>query len=69
MTIVAGGLAVSGMNTVSFVVGTVLWFVSIPLLRWMAKVDPQMTTIHLRRIRYRGGYYAGAVAHACFRTK
>ena len=55
--IVAGGLAISGMNTVSFVVGAVLWFVSIPLLRWMAKVDPQMTTIYLRHIRYHG-YYA-----------
>ena len=56
--IVAGGLAVSGMNTVSFVVGMVLWFGSIPLLRWMAKADPQMTTIYLRHIRYRGYYPA-----------
>ena len=38
--IVAGGLAVSGMNTVSFVVGATVWFGAIPLLRWMAKADP-----------------------------
>jgi type IV secretion system protein VirB3 len=45
--IVAGGLAVSGMNAVSFMVGAALWFVSIPLLRWMAKADPQMTKTYL----------------------
>ncbi|MCW3477676.1 conjugal transfer protein TrbD [Limobrevibacterium gyesilva] len=56
--IIAGGLAVSGMNTVSFLVGAALWFASIPLLRWMAKADPQMTKVYLRQIRYRGYYPA-----------
>ena len=56
--IVAGGLAVSGMNTVSFLVGAVLWFSAIPVLRWMAKADPQMTKVYLRHIRYRGYYPA-----------
>jgi type IV secretory pathway TrbD component len=56
--IVAGGLAISGMNTVSFLVGGVLWFSAIPALRWMAKADPQMTKIYLRQIKYRGYYPA-----------
>jgi type IV secretion system protein TrbD len=55
--IIGGGLAVSGMNTVSFLVGAAVWFACIPLLRWVAKVDPQMTKVYLRQIRYRG-YYA-----------
>jgi type IV secretion system protein VirB3 len=58
MLIVAGGLAVSGMNTVSFAVGTAVWFGAIPLLRWMAKADPHMTRIYLRQLRFRGYYPA-----------
>jgi type IV secretion system protein VirB3 len=56
--IVAGGLAVAGMNTVSFLVGGALWFCTIPALRWMAKADPQMTKVYLRQIKYRGYYPA-----------
>lgn len=56
--IVAGGLAISGMNTVSFLVGGTLWFSAIPVLRWMAKADPQMTKVYLRQIKYRGYYPA-----------
>jgi type IV secretory pathway TrbD component len=56
--IVAGGLAIAGMNTVSFLVGGALWFSAIPALRWMAKADPQMTKVYLRQIKYRGYYPA-----------
>jgi len=56
--LIAGGLAVSGMNTVSFLVGAALWFSAIPVLRWMAKADPYMSKIYLRHIRYRGYYPA-----------
>jgi type IV secretion system protein VirB3 len=56
--IVAGGLAVSGMNMVSFVVGAALWFTAIPVLRWMAKTDPHLSRVYLRHIRYRGYYPA-----------
>jgi type IV secretory pathway TrbD component len=56
--IVAGGLAVAGMNTVSFLVGAALWFSGIPILRWMAKTDPQMTKVYLRQVKYRGYYSA-----------
>jgi type IV secretory pathway TrbD component len=56
--LVAGGLAVSDMNTVSFLVGAALWFSAIPVLRWMAKADPHMSKIYVRHIRYRGYYPA-----------
>ncbi|HTV78141.1 MAG TPA: conjugal transfer protein TrbD [Steroidobacteraceae bacterium] len=56
--LVAGGLAVSGLNTVSFLVGAALWFTAIPLLRWMAKADPHMSQVYVRHIRYRGYYPA-----------
>ena len=56
--LVAGGLAMSGMNWVSFLVGAALWFSAIPILRWMAKADPHMSRIYLRHIRYRGYYPA-----------
>ena len=56
--IIAGGLAVSGMNFVSFAVGGMLWFCSIPLFRWMAKSDPQMTKVYIRQLKYRGYYPA-----------
>jgi type IV secretion system protein VirB3 len=56
--IIAGGLAVSGMNLVSLVVGGILWFCSIPVFRWMAKSDPQMTKVYIRQLKYRGYYPA-----------
>jgi type IV secretion system protein TrbD len=56
--IIAGGLAVSGMNLVSLAVGGILWFCSIPVLRWMAKSDPQMTKVYIRQLKYRGYYPA-----------
>lgn len=56
--IVAGGLAVAGMNVVSALTGAALWFAAIPLLRRMAKADPQMIKVYLRQIRYRGYYPA-----------
>jgi type IV secretory pathway TrbD component len=56
--IIAGGLAVSGMNLVSFVVGGTLWFCSIPMIRWMAQADPHMTKVYIRQLKYRGYYPA-----------
>jgi type IV secretion system protein VirB3 len=56
--IIAGGLAVSGMNLVSLAVGGILWFCSIPVFRWMAKSDPQMTKVYIRQLKYRGYYPA-----------
>jgi type IV secretion system protein TrbD len=62
--IVCGGLAGTGMNTVAIGTGAVLWFVSIPLLRWMAKADSQLFEIYRRHIRYRGYYPARSRPYA-----
>jgi type IV secretory pathway TrbD component/type IV secretory pathway VirB2 component (pilin) len=56
--IIAGGLAVSGMNLVSCAVGGMVWFCSIPVFRWMAKSDPQMSKVYIRQLKYRGYYPA-----------
>lgn len=56
--IIAGGLAVSGMNLVSCAVGGIVWFCSIPAFRWMAKSDPQMSKVYIRQLKYRGYYPA-----------
>lgn len=56
--IVAGGLAVAGMNAASFLVGALLWSTVTPLLRWMAKADPHMIKVYARQLRYRGYYPA-----------
>jgi len=56
--IIAGGLAVSGMNLVSCAVGGMVWFCSIPVFRWMAKSDPQMSKVYVRQLKYRGYYPA-----------
>lgn len=55
--VVAGSVAVAGMNTVSLATGAILWFGSLPLFRWMAKADPQMVKVWRRHRKYRG-YYA-----------
>jgi type IV secretion system protein VirB3 len=56
--IIAGGLALSGMNLVSFIVGGAVWFSAIAAFRWMAKADPQMTKVYVRQLKYRGYYPA-----------
>jgi len=50
--ILCGGLALTGMNVVSIAIGAAVWFASIPLLRWMAKSDPQMVGVYVRHLRY-----------------
>lgn len=50
------GLAIAGQNKVTLIVGALLWFCALPVLRWMAKADPQMTEVYRRHIRYRGYY-------------
>jgi type IV secretory pathway TrbD component len=65
MTLIAcAGLAVTGMNAVAIGTGAVLWFVSIPLLRWMAKADHQMFAIYRRHIRYKGYHPARSRPYA-----
>ncbi len=54
--LVAGSIAVAGMNTVSIGTGALLWFIAIPLFRWMAKADPKMTQVYIRHRKHRGYY-------------
>ena len=62
--LVAGGLAATSVNKIGIGVGALLWFVSIPLLRWMAKADPQMCFMFRRHIRYHGYYPARSRPYA-----
>jgi len=50
------GLSVSSVNLLTTVVGLILWFVIIALLRMMAKADPMMSRVYLRQIRFRLHY-------------
>jgi type IV secretory pathway TrbD component len=56
MAIVAAGLAVSGQNLVTLAVAAALWFGSIGIFRQVAKIDPQMSLVYTRQLRYRGYY-------------
>jgi type IV secretory pathway TrbD component len=56
MAIVAAGLAVSGQNLVTLAVAAALWFGSIGIFRQVAKVDPQMSLVYTRQLKYRGYY-------------
>jgi len=58
IALIAGTVAVTGMNMICFVVGIVLWCGSIPLLRMMGKSDPRMMRVWMRHRKYRGYYDA-----------
>lgn len=49
---VSAGLIFSGLTKLSVVTGIFVWFVSLFLLRMMAKADPQMRHVFLRYRRY-----------------
>lgn len=55
--LIAGGLIVSGMNLVQAVVGAVLWFFCLHVLRLMCKADPNMSKVYLRQLKYGATYY------------
>jgi type IV secretion system protein TrbD len=56
--LLCGGVAVSGLNLVSAVIGLSVWLLSLAGLQLMAKADPQMSRIYLRFLRYRPYYPA-----------
>lgn len=55
--LVAGGIIISAQNIISVVVGVPLYVVVVYLLRMMAKVDPFMSKVYTRQLRYQA-YYA-----------
>lgn len=54
--LVAGGLAVSGLNLVTLGIGATLWLICAQVLRRMAKADPQLSAVYLRQLKYRHYY-------------
>jgi type IV secretory pathway TrbD component len=56
VAVICGGLAATGMNVVAFTVAGGIWLAAMPLLRWVAKADPQMSRVYVRSLRYRGFY-------------
>lgn len=44
-------------NAYCAVAGIILWIVSVAVFQRLAKLDPQMSRVYLRHVRYRG-YYA-----------
>lgn len=50
-------LVLATQDWLAGIIGIVLWFLSLKILRLMAKSDPQMRAIYLRQRRYQS-YYA-----------
>lgn len=51
-------LPVWSLNLVGLVVGILLWISLVPVLRYLAKRDPQMFKVYMRHVRYKGYYPA-----------
>lgn len=58
VTVIAVALPLNGLNIPSVIVGSLLWILAMPALRWMAKVDPQLSRVYLRHLKYRRFYQA-----------
>jgi type IV secretory pathway TrbD component len=54
--VITFGLAISGLNLVSLIVAAAIGFGGITGWRLIAKVDPHMSSIYLRQLRYRAHY-------------
>lgn len=54
--LISGGLAVAALNLFSVIVGLAIYSFSVYALRRMAKVDPHLSTVYRRQLRY-GPYY------------
>lgn len=56
--LLSGTLAFAGASVVTIIIGIVLWFGLLTLLRMMAKKDPFMSKVYLRHIKYQKFYPA-----------
>ena len=56
--LLSGILVVATQDILAMIVGVALWFVSLKLLRLMAKADPLMRQVYLRHRRYQDFYPA-----------
>ncbi|HAA02064.1 MAG TPA: conjugal transfer protein TrbD [Syntrophobacteraceae bacterium] len=57
-------IVVSGMNLFSFLTGLALWSLAIAVLIRMGRVDPELSKVYQRHIRYRAYYPPKTGAHA-----
>lgn len=51
-------LIINGQNLPAATVGIGLWLLAMPALRWMAKVDPMLSKVYRRHLKYRRHYSA-----------
>lgn len=66
--VVCAVLVVSAFEIKAFILGLCLWFLSIYLLRKMAKSDPQMRHVYGRSLKYRP-YYPAQSTPFCEKSK
>jgi type IV secretion system protein TrbD len=57
-------IVVSGMNLFSFLSGLALWSLAIAVLIRMGRVDPELSKVYQRHIRYQPYYPPRTGAHA-----
>jgi type IV secretory pathway TrbD component len=55
--VICGGFAISSQSWWAAGIAAVVWFVTIGCFRQMAKIDPYLSNIYLRHIKYQS-YYA-----------
>lgn len=58
--LLAAILVFAAQDWLALFIGIVLWFVSLGILRLMAKADPQLRFVYLRQRRYKPYYSARA---------
>ncbi len=56
--IIAVGLSVTSQNLVAAVVSLLIWLVVMAAIRWMASVDPLLSKVYLRSLRFKPYYPA-----------
>jgi type IV secretory pathway TrbD component len=56
--LLCGCIGIPTMNFVGIITGSVLWIAALQAWRWMAKADPQMSSVYRRSLKYRGHYPA-----------
>jgi type IV secretion system protein TrbD len=56
--VLASGLILSDIAPLKIILGITLWSVGLSLLRLMAKVDPDLSQVYFRRLKYKRFYPA-----------
>lgn len=51
-------IPLSDVNVIRITIAVVLWFTWVALTRWMAKIDPHMSIVYLRSLKYKAYYPA-----------